>query len=224
MRRVRSIAPFYIHPAEDPLVWHSLRAGHLELAWAVVNVANGAGVANDPYYAEALRPGCRTPLAGYITLSYGNRPASEVLDEVRAWQSLYQITAIMLDEVPAERQQGHFEIDLLDEMRGCGVTTIIANPGTIPCVDLLMSADVTCVAELGWDAYRQLDWPEWLARLGDRCWHLVHSTPADAMTAATKLMHQRKAGYGWVTDADGSNPFARLPARWKSTPSPERSA
>lgn len=204
--------PWYIHPAEDPFAWQRLRAGELPLAWAVTNVHNGPGPADDPYYPEALRPGCATTLVGYVTVGYGQRTLPDVLAEVITWRDRYGITDIMLDEVPHEARQANWQVSNIDAMRSAGVDRVFTNPGTVPCLDLLFASDAVCVAEQSWETYRDTPPPQWLAeRFAGRTWHLVHSVPADELDQVTALAEQRGAGFLWATDATLPNPWGRLP-------------
>ncbi|MGO4958163.1 spherulation-specific family 4 protein [Luteococcus sp. Sow4_B9] len=206
-------SPWYIHPAVAPDAWTDLRAGRLPLAWAVVNVNSGPGGPDDPYYAQALAPGCATTLVGYVTVGYGRRSTHEVLAEARLWRELYGITDVMLDEVPYQAAQDNWSMDTIAALRRDGVDRVFTNPGCVPVVDLLHASDAVCVAEQTWQTYRSLDWPQWLVDgFPGRTWHLVHSTPASEREAALALAAQREAGFVWVTDAELPNPWGALPA------------
>ena len=213
---LRSAAPWYMHPAEDPGAWKGLWAGG-RLAFAVVNVDDGPGTAPDhDYYQTVFAEPSKTPLLGYVSVGYGDRSASVVRREALAWREWYGVSGLMLDEVPAVAQRNSWSLDLIDQLRVDGATQVVANPGTVPVPELLLSADVTCVYEGPWDVYRGLrPPPRWLRRTDpNRQWHLVHSCPAPALPAARRLAARRGAGYLWATPGTLPNPWRTLPEEW----------
>ncbi|WP_232547021.1 spherulation-specific family 4 protein [Propioniciclava soli] len=203
-------APFYLHPAEHPTAWEFLRQGPLGLAFAVVNVASGPGPEGDPYYTEALRPGIRTPLLGYVNTGYGQRDADAVRRDAATWRERYGVSGVMLDCVSTDAPSTTLE--LIGALRADGATKVALNPGA-PCApEVVAAADVTCVSECAWSTYAGLAWPDRPA--AGPTWHLVHGVPLADITAARDVAARRGAAFVWVTDATLPNPYARLPEAW----------
>lgn len=210
----RPAAPWYVHPTQDAVAWERLRAG-TGLAFAVVNVADGPGDPSDPYYRDALAPGCATPLFGYVDVGYGTRSAGRVLDDARVWRERYDIRSVMLDQVPSAPGKGAWSLDVIDRLRRDGVERVALNPGTVPHPDVVGAGDVTCVFEGAASTYLTARFPEWLAAIDPaRVWHLVHSCPAGLQPNTHALAGRRGAGLCWVTAGRMPNPWSTLQERW----------
>lgn len=212
--RPRLAAPWYVHPAADPVAWARLREG-APLAFAVVNVADGPGEPDDPYYPDALAQ-VATPLVGYVDVGYGRRPRSAILQDAGAWRERYGCTGVMLDQVPSDERSGAWSLDILDALRTSGCDRIVANPGTVPCPALLTACDVTCVFEGNLNAYLRWRSPSWVAAVAGpgRIWHMVHSCPEWLQPAVARRAGRRGAGLVWTTAGTLPNPWSTLQKRW----------
>lgn len=202
-----SAAPWYLHPVEDPVAWARLRSGEDALAFAVVNVDNGPGRAVDPLYRDALA-GVRTPLVGYVDVNYGQRHPETVAAELVAWRVHYGITGVMLDRVPPS-SVGHWSLEVIDDLRAAGASVVVANPGRPVPAELVLRADVTCVAEMAWDTYRGHLAPPPQAP-PERVWHLIHSCPATHQVEAIARARRGGAGLSWATAGCLPNPWRTL--------------
>jgi spherulation-specific family 4 protein len=214
----RLAAPWYVHPAENPPAWAVLKSSESPLAFAVINVANGPGPAQDPYYPDALRGGTATTrLLGYVPVGFGARPVTEIITDIRAWRDRYGITGIMLDETPSRPRNGHWDVSILPLLRASGADVIVANPGTIPCDELLNAADLTCTFEGSWADY-QVRQPGSAARRisPQREWHLVHSCPSESVQDALRHADEHDAGFVWATPGVLPDPWSVLPETWPS--------
>lgn len=210
---LRLAAPWYLHPAEEPAAWQRL-VGGTDLAFAVVNAANGP-VPADAYYRAALAGGSRTPLVGYVDTAYGTRPAETVLAEAASWLGQPAVTGIMLDCVPTIVRQGQWHLGLIEQIRDLGAQLVVANPGMPPDAALVQRADVTCVAEFAYTTFQEWSPPEELADMpSHRLWMLAHDVPAGEQTKALELLESFGAGLGWVTEGVLPNPWATLPESW----------
>lgn len=204
--RPRTAIPWYVHPAEDPESWAAL-PGVPDLSLLVLNIADGPGAADDPYYPEALAALPRLPWLGYVNLDYGRRPTAQVLADARAWRERYAVTSLFLDCVPGPEQQ-HGALRRLVRRLRPEVDRLVGNPGQAGYPDLVRLFDVTVVFEDGWDRYRQAELPAWHADLGpDRLWHLVHSCPTDTLDAAWELAATRPVGHFFATDRTMPHPW-----------------
>ncbi len=213
--RVAPAAPWYVHPAEDPAAWRRLLSGRNELAFAVVNPANGPGPVDDPYYPQVLAEGSATALLGYVNVDYGRRDPEDVLADVRDWHRRYPVSGVMLDCVPSQVRQASWDLAMIDRVREAGAATVVVNPGTPPAPELVLRADVTCVAEQDWSSFRNWQPPDWLHELpARRQWMLLHDVPIEQQGEAMELIGRRGAGLGWVTAGTMPNPWAVLPAVW----------
>lgn len=213
MNPVRLAAPWYIHPAEDEAAWQRMLNGETPQL-AVVNIASGYRE-QDPYYAPILERQWPGTLLGYVNAAYGQRPASEILAEATRWLEQPAISGIMLDCVPSQIHQGHWELGVIEQLRSIGAGTVVANPGTLPDPALIEHADLTCVAEQDWQDFQGWQPPAWLRdHAAERLWMLVHNVPSGEQQRALQLCASRGAGYAWVTSGQLPNPWSTLPETW----------
>lgn len=205
----QSAAPWYLHPVTDPAAWARLRAGTVGLGFAVVNVDSGPGERLDPDYREALA-GVATPLVGYVNVAYGRRSSAAVLADFGAWQERYGVHGVMLDQVPVA-PAGQWRLELIDQLRAAGAGLVVANPGCPVAAELVLRADVTCVAEMGWAAYQEHEAPDPGAEPA-RVWHLIHSCPPRWQAEALARAAAGGAGWVWATAGRLPNPWQTLQA------------
>jgi hypothetical protein len=208
----RLAVPWYVHPAESPEQWRRLAALGDRVAFAVVNVADGPGSADDPYYPEALAMlrGHGVGLIGYVDVDYGRRDPSLVADDVRAWLDLYGVDGVMYDQVASGLDGlGHNRL-LADIARRAGMRTVVANPGVEPCAGLLDLFDVTCVFEDDAAAHARVASPG-PAVAPERRWHLVHGVPVGELDAVAVRAEELGAGLAFVTDRPAPHPWDGLP-------------
>lgn len=208
---MRRAAPWYLHPLESPAAWERLRTGEAGLAFAVVNVANGPGTGVDDGYRHALTD-VRTPLVGYVDVAYGHRSSDSVLADLAAWQEQYAVTAVMLDQVPP-LASGHWHPGVIDRLRSSGATAVVVNPGCPASAELILQADVTCLAEMAWSTYaRHNRGPAGVDPA--RVWHLIHSCPRARQPEAVARAEASGAGLCWTTAGEPPNPWRTLPESW----------
>jgi hypothetical protein len=63
--------------------------------------------------------------------------------------------------------------------------------------------------------YARLRVPGWVDRYpAARFSHVVYGTPGSRLAAAVRLAAERHAGYVYVTDLAGRNPYRALPGYW----------
>jgi hypothetical protein len=206
--------PWYVHPAADPAAWDELLTLAPMLGFVVVNVNDGPGGVDDPYYPAALAPLAGIDLVGYVDLAYGDRPVAEVFADVGRWMTMAgaPVRGIMFDQVPSGGRALVHLNGLAAAARRAGAAMVIANPGVVPQPDLLEIFDVTCVFEGDAQAYAAFRPPPWLREVPPaRVWHLVHSCPADEVLATLEGTADRGAGLAWVTDGVLPNPWDHLP-------------
>ncbi|HET6293225.1 MAG TPA: spherulation-specific family 4 protein [Kribbella sp.] len=208
----RLAVPWYVHPAESPEQWQQLAALGDRLEFVVVNVADGPGAANDPYYPEALAMlrahGVR--LIGYVDVDYGRRGVPRVAADVRAWLELYAVDGIMYDQVASGIEGlGHNRL-LAGLARRAGMRTVVANPGVEPCAGLLDLFDVTCVFEDDAAAHARVESPG-PGIAPEKRWHLVHGVPVGELDTVAARAEELGAGLVYVTDRPAPHPWDRLP-------------
>jgi hypothetical protein len=178
----------------------------------------GAGTAPDPgLQAEARHAeAAGVKVIGYSATDYGQRPAAQVKADVRNYKAWYGVNGIFLDlaaESPA--QLGYYR-GLADYIRRVDPgATVWFNPGTYPDQRYLSIANVVMVFEGPYASYRQQQVPSWAYHYpAAKFAHTVFATPASQLADAVSLSRSKHAGYVYVTDRAGANPYDGLPSYW----------
>ena len=219
---VRLLVPAYFYPHGDGLRdWKRLiEAADRVPILAIVNPASGPGQGVDPNYSEVFRLAKRSQitLIGYVTLGYAKRPAPDVKAEVDRWRSLYpDIRGIFFDEQPSGPEHVAFATECFAHARrSIAGATLVTNPG-VPCDPgyLAGPAPIACLFEHheGFDRYRL---PAWAAtRPPDGFAALLYRVET-AAAMGRRLGEVIAKGFGtlYITDAQGANPWDRLPSYW----------
>jgi hypothetical protein len=212
--------PWYVHPAENPSAWGRLgqifsEADGLADGFVVVNVHNGPGKEDDPYYGPALQelriaaPGLVT--LGYVDVDYGRRGAEQVLGDAADWRRRYGLAGIMLDRFPSGDGPGHGRatqdaLEVVARLRDSGAQHVAGNPGVVPIPDVRKTLDITCEFEGIAGEYLSSDLPG-----GEGSWHLVHSCSHDEIRRARAAARSTGAAHGYFTDAAPPHPWCGSP-------------
>ena len=221
---VRLLIPAYFYPAGSALKdWKRLfeAARTVPLA-AIVNPDSGPGKRADANYKDIFSRARNTKLTllGYVTLSYGKRPISAVKADVDSWLYFYpEVQGLFLDEQPSQPEFAPFALEVFAYVRGrLGNGLMVTNPG-VPCAPEYLAgrdAPVACLFEheTGFSSFQIPDWAR--AKGADFVAMLFyHVKSADLMRTTLADATRKGAGYCYITDAPGPNPWDRLPTYWQ---------
>ncbi|MGY1608879.1 MULTISPECIES: spherulation-specific family 4 protein [unclassified Geodermatophilus] len=212
MTSSRMAVPWYVHPAEDPPAWSALAEHTPRPSFVVVNVHDGPGAPDDPYYPEALRMLRRLRLLGYVDVAYGERSPADVLADVHAWLDVHRVGGVMFDRFPADAAAIDRCVEYAADARRAGAGFVVGNPGVVPALGYLALLDVTCVFEGTAACHAEFRPPPGLSRIPRaRVWHLVHTCPADELSAVTRRAASLGAGHVFVTDREMPHPWGGFP-------------
>jgi len=222
---VRLAIPFYCHPDANAREWQLLAEHAARVEFAVANVANGPGMRVHPAYMRAIDGVSGLRWVGYVPVDYGRRPSRDVLDDVRRWRDGYGVTAVMLDEVPADRSSAAATLALVARVRAAGADLVVGNAGRPVAPVVAAAFDVVCSRELGWEDYRLLHSGPRSQQAGrpprgrpssrsrsPRRWHLIHSCPPEQLGEALRLAGAQGADLVWATTGTLDNPWVHVPA------------
>jgi hypothetical protein len=222
--RLRLLVPAYFYPAGEGLKhWERLIAAAKRVpVVAIVNPASGPGDKADANYTRLLDRAKRQPgltLLGYVSTRYAKRPLADVKADVDCWLRLYpQIHGIFFDEqASAADQTGYYAALYADVRKERKLRLVVTNPGTT-CAEAYLekpAADVACLFE-GADGFATWKPPEWVGKYGARRFAAIAYKVGEAeqMRKAVAAAAEKGAGWLYVTDAAGNNPWDRLPAYW----------
>lgn len=212
MTAARQALPWYVHPAEDAGAWRRLSALTPRPSFVVVNVHNGPGEPDDPWYPGALAQLRGMRLVGYVDTAYGQRPVADVVADVDTWLRRYRVGGVMLDQLPADPASTRRCAEYVAAARRVGAGYVVGNPGVVPPLGHLALLDVTCVFEGPAAAYAAFAPPPSLSRVPrNRVWHLVHSCPPGDQTAVAARAERLGAGHAFVTDRTMPHPWGGFP-------------
>jgi hypothetical protein len=221
---LRIMVPAYFYPSRAGMTaWKELLASANETPIvAIVNPGSGPGRRVDANYEEVMRlaRSSKATLIGYVTLSYAKRPAAEVKAEIDSWARFYPgIQGIFFDEQPSSAEQTAFCQECFAHAAAkIDKALIVSNPGTRCAREYaeLPQKPVLVLYErgTGFDKYEP---PEWTKDYdADRFSVLLYNVKSkDDMRQAFRDAAARRVGYFYVTDAEGRNPWNRLPTYWK---------
>lgn len=200
---VSALLPLYVHPARDPAAWRLASAVAPRLT-VVVRFDD-----YDPQIAVALArlADAGAVVLGHVDTQFATRPLADLVEDVTRWAD-YPTCGVFLDQAPTSPfSMGPIAL-AVRACRRAGLRRIVLNPAA-PTDPLYRELGVAvCTFEGSWWDYRR--WDGAGSHPGDG--HLVHSVPAEAITAAWTLLRQREAGFGLVTDRTPPEPYDGAPA------------
>jgi hypothetical protein len=180
--------------------------------------STGAGSAPDQSYQAAVRRARASGIAvlGYAATDYARRPAAAVEADVRHYLAWYQVRGIFLDQAASGGSELAYYQRLTSYIRdGDPGALVMLNPGTYPSRRYMSLGDVVLAYEGTYAGYARLRVPRWAGRYpAARFAHVVYAAPGARLAGALRLAARRHAGYVYVTDRAGRNPYGALPRYW----------
>lgn len=185
----------------------------------ILNPASGPGTAPDPAFRTAVGQAedTGTHVIGYIGTNYAQRPLAEAERYVRDYRKWYGVSDIFLDQTPTtgSGEIGYYRSLAAFIRRTTPNATIWLNPGAYPDQSYMSVGNVVMAFEGPYASYLSLRIPAWAHRYpATRFAHTVYATPGAVMANAVRLSRQRNAGYVYVTNDVGANPYSALPNYW----------
>jgi Spherulation-specific family 4 len=180
--------------------------------------SSGAGSAPDRAYAQAVlrARAAGIQVLGYASTDYGRRPATAVEAEVRHYRAWYHVSGMFLDQAAAGTGKLAYYRRLTGYIRAADRgAPVMLNPGTYPSRRYMALGDVMLAYEGPYARYAGLRVPGWVDRYpAARFSHVVYGTPRSRLAEALRLAAARHAGYVYVTNLAGRNPYRALPGYW----------
>jgi hypothetical protein len=157
-------------------------------------------------------------ILGYSSTAYGARPLSQIEADVRHYKAWYGVTDMFLDEVKGIKSQLPYYRKLANYIRGTNPgTSIWINPGNYPDPSYMSVSNVVMAFEGPYSLYHNVDVPSWVFDYSpDRFANTVYATSGSQVTSALNLSKTRNAGYVYVTNGTGGNPYSALPSYWST--------
>jgi hypothetical protein len=212
----QSLVPAYFYPGSD---WNQAIASKPPPGVMIVDItSSGAGIAPNRIYQVTLKHAraAGITLAGYVNTDYGHRPVAAVEADVRHYRSWYGVTSIFLDEVASGRSGLPYYRQLAGYIHGANPgSKVVLNPGTYPDEGYLNVGDIVMVYENTYANYVRLRVPGWVHNFpASKFAYTVYGAGQDQVAHAITLALSRHAGYVYVTNGSGTNPYGSLPSYW----------
>jgi Spherulation-specific family 4 len=228
----RLAVPSYQDPGSPQ--WNGWAApGRQTVGMMIVNEDNGDDTSYHSSIAEAIRTARASGIfvVGYVYTGYGQRDPAVVRDRVDGVYRNYLVDGIFYDEAPTDclapnpfggtNYSYYQQLGEYVRTRQAGGRLVILNPGTQPANDCWMSiANILVTAEsssLADYTTNYQDQPWFHQYPPERFWHIVYAAPGkDQLGKIVALSQARGAGWLYVTDLGGDNPYAGPPTYWNA--------
>jgi hypothetical protein len=211
---MKIICPSYFY-ATSPL-WPTLMAQNLAVEYAIINPSSGPGSVKDNNYASvtAAAQARGVSILGYVATTYGSKPMTSVLDEMRRYDTWYSVDGYFLDEAASGTDKIDYYASIYKGVKG----VVVLNPGTYPHQAYVEVCDVICVEERGVEVTedRTTDLANWMKGQppGKFAYIIFGVTTAAKMRRILAKAQERNVGFIFVTNDTLPNPFDSLPAYW----------
>jgi hypothetical protein len=181
---------------------------------------SGAGSAIDstfvPYVQAAQAKGIK--VLGYSDTTYGARSIATVETDVRNYKAWYGVTDMFLDQESDSTADLSYYQTIYSYIHSYDPgSTVMLNPGVYPPEQYTTVSDVLMVYEDSYANYPGASVPSWASKYpASHFVHTVHDTSSAQMANALSLSRSRNAGYVFITDGTGGNPYSSLPSYWSA--------
>ena len=218
------LVPAYFYPAQGS-AWESLNLAAQRVPLiAIMNPNNGPATSSNADYSRAVTAlrNAGGLVIGYVYSSYTSRASAEVKTDIDRYHSFYTIDGIFVDEMTNDSDASHLAYyeELYHYIKNKRPSyLVVGNPGINTSANYLLrpAADalVTFESSSGYAQYVPDPWTQTGPAIAFS--HLCYAVAAAAtMTNYVQLALSRNAGYIYVTDDSGNNPWDRLPAYWEA--------
>jgi hypothetical protein len=211
----RLVVPAYFNPPDWPA---AIRSKPPPSAMILDISGMGAGLAPEPGFraaVDAARAAGITVL-GYVSTEDGQRPLAQDKAEIRNYAAWYGVTSIFLDRVSGDSAGLGYYRALASYVRARDSRAQLwLNPGDYPDRSYMSLGGVVMTFEGTYAQYATVTVPAWARDYpASRFAHTVYATSAADLWSALRLAAARNAGYVYITDGSGTNPYQALPGYW----------
>ncbi|MSU57387.1 MAG: PEP-CTERM sorting domain-containing protein [Pedosphaera sp.] len=214
------LVPAYFYPGS---LWTSMNyAATRAPLIAILNPNSGPDTTQNPDYVAAVNSlrAAGGKVIGYVYTSYGARATNAVRTDIDRYYSFYAMDGIFLDEVTNDANTNHlnYYAALYQYIKSKSTNAlVVCNPGINTLESYLAPpvADVVVTFE-GYTGYASYTPDAWVTNhLARHFCHLPYNvTDATTMTNYVNLAVSRNAGWIYITNDKGTNPWDTLPSYW----------
>jgi hypothetical protein len=207
----------------DASGWPQATVGKHVPSAMILNPATGIGAgtaANPAYQSAATQARAKGIMVlGYSSTADGARPISQIEADVRNYKAWYGVNGIFLDSVDGTASELPYYRQLASYIhRTIPGSSVWLNAGVYPVQQYMSVGDVLMVFEGTYAQFRAAQVPSWAhdfpaTRFANTIFGAATSSQANS---AISLSRSRNAGYVYVTNLSGANPYDALPSYWSS--------
>jgi Spherulation-specific family 4 len=204
----------YFYPGS---LWTQSINANPKVDFMVMNPASGSGTAPISDYVTTIAAARQRGVLiyGYISTRYGQRPQTEVQQEITNYRSWYSVDGIFLDESSSGTADLTYYQNIATFIRTVPNAKVVLNPGVYPDQAYMNIADVVLVYEGSYKNYLNLQVPAWISNYdANKFWHIIYNAPSFQLQQLINISKQRKAGHIYITDNRLPNPYDTLPKYW----------
>lgn len=211
-------------PAYFPAgVWSQVAATKPVPSAMILNPSTGigAGRAPNPDYQAATKQAqaAGSAVLGYASTADGLRPIGQVEADIRNYKAWYGVNGIFLDSVNGVPGELSYYQQLTSYIHKIiPGATIWLNPGIYPDQQYMSLANVMMVFEGTFAQYQDAQVPSWANNYpATRFANTIYGASSSAQaSSAVSLSRSRNAGYIYVTNLAGADPYDALPSYWST--------
>jgi hypothetical protein len=218
--RQKVAVPSYFDPGS---LWTQMGNGAPTVGLAIINPDSGPGTSKDQSYVNQVTATKAKGIAviAYVSTAYaGTEDAARTLaaakKDVDTYYKWYpNISGIFVDEVPTDcASRNSYYKPLYNYIKGKG-GMVVLNPGIDTSECYISAGDIIVNFEDVYSNYVNWTPTSWVSKYpANRFWQIVYNTSQANMSNAIMLSKGRNAGWIYVTDDGGDNPYDTLPSYW----------
>jgi len=216
-----AVSYFYPCTGDDTCAWQQLidlQQSTGKIGYGMINPNSGPGTASDSQYIDLVSRAnsANLPLVAYVRTNYGNQPIDTVKSEVDKYYDWYPgISGIFFDETATNcNLVTSYYLEIFNYVKSKQANAVVViNPGTGVPECYIQAADIIVTFESTLSAYGSYTAESWNANYpASRFWHIIYDVPQSSLDTTYEKSQNNYAGYVFITDDGGSNPYDQNPS------------
>jgi len=178
---------------------------------AVINPSDGPGGSSDSNYVQGVKnlQAAGIIVIGYVATGYASQLISSLESQISSYQNWYSVNGIFFDEMSSVQGNEGYYSTLNTYVKSLGMTMTMGNPGTSVPSSYIGTLDSLCIFEQG--GLPTLSYL--LSYSGHPKSNFAFiGLSVSTLNTAFEAASSQYAGWLYITDAGGGNPYNVLPS------------
>lgn len=237
----KSVSPITYYWADwyqgEASKWKKVLTPGASLGFVILNISSGSGdTKQDDWVEQAKRAkNSGAQVLGYVRTTFGKRPKTEVLQEIKNHLDWYDVDGVFLDEAVngwSDEQKPYvaYYQDLHDSLKALygSAFWVVNNPGSNTIEEMVSTADVLMTFEQSAEKYLNSEFaitPDFYRNYpSSKFWHVVHDVTAENYRAVMEKADAEHCAHIYLTDltfvpsddpqTPTENPYAAPASDW----------